>query len=534
MPSTIAPDQAYQQGAQAANQQSYLQQILANTKASQDNEARIKQQQNQMIVDPSVFKHGAGAQMASGATPDGKLIYSSPAHFTQAREQDEAKYAEKTGLDTNEAVANNALKSGLVDSKHPAYGAVMLAAGRKPLPTLQQKQLEELGQMAGEQSLGAMSVDKYGKPLNKANIPDLTGGGGSGTPPPGYRREIDTNQWGLQSLKDIPPTEQRAMAEGALRDKGWTSDMPGYAAALYTATQRLTPYMPGGGAIGRDEVIPLPPGAPQPSATPAPGAGAGGSLASVGKQLLAAADQEPDAARKALYVDLAKRLATAPQAPAAAPAPNTAGVSGTPAPGPQAQQGVTPTGRGGFTSPPVRPDAQTTKNVLETDQAITNLGELARLAGTDEIKNVSGTLWTNPTGALKQAGSALPAMIRPSGEWGLTPAQSSYNAQLSQTITSIRKALFGVRVTAPELATLAPAVPEGPTDPYLIPKLQSWQKFMQEHRDDINNAMSYSNHMQIPQRQPSPGAAPAPGGAQQPPTKRWTRDASGKLVPVTE
>jgi hypothetical protein len=182
------------------------------------------------------------------------------------------------------------------------------------------------------------------------------------------------------------------------------------------------------------------------------------------------------------------------------------------------------------------PDATTLKTTLETDQAINNLGDLITKANSPAMKEVSGGLFTNPVGAAKQWGANLPAMIRPSGSMGLTPEQAAYNAQLSQTITSIRKALFGVRVTKPELVTLAPAVPEGPTDPYLIPKLTQWQKFMQEHRDDINNAMDATRRQVVPQRTPSgqpAAAAPPPGlpsaGASGP--KVWTRDPSGKLIP---
>lgn len=192
----MAPDPSFGEGVQSGNQQSYLTQILANTKAAQQNEAQIRQQQNQMLVSPDVFKHGAGAQMANGATqaPDGtpRLIYNSPAAFAQARATDEAKYNEKADLDSNEAVANGAITAGLVTPDHPAWSSVQLASDRKPLNPRAAKDLEDLGVVTQKMGLTESGFDKWGREIVKPKLSpeNVTGGAQAITPesPAGQRR----------------------------------------------------------------------------------------------------------------------------------------------------------------------------------------------------------------------------------------------------------------------------------------------------------------------------------------------------------
>jgi hypothetical protein len=166
MPEAVDP--GIQSGFQAADQQSYLQTILANTRASQENQARLKEEQEQMFVDPTAFAHGDGVKLAAGARPDGKLIFKNAAALTQAMDLDKRKYDEKIGLDANEATAKNAVQLGIIKPGHPAYASIEMALARKPLPTLNAKHLEDLGRVASSRAKGATSIDAYGNTIGTA------------------------------------------------------------------------------------------------------------------------------------------------------------------------------------------------------------------------------------------------------------------------------------------------------------------------------------------------------------------------------
>jgi hypothetical protein len=80
------------------------------------------------------------------------------------------------------------------------------------------------------------------------------------TPGPGYQPVPTLDARGrVKSTRYEPPSTARQIAEGALKDKGWTPDMPGYGEALYQLMTPLTPIAEGGAAVPRTFSVPSPP-----------------------------------------------------------------------------------------------------------------------------------------------------------------------------------------------------------------------------------------------------------------------------------
>lgn len=87
------------------------------------------------------------------------------------------------------------------------------------------------------------------------------------TPPLNSRPKLSVNEKGEPSTAYENEPWQWEIARGALADKGWRPEMPGYRAAFFDAVSQLTPVTEGGGAATRSQGIPSPTGG-QPQQTP--------------------------------------------------------------------------------------------------------------------------------------------------------------------------------------------------------------------------------------------------------------------------
>lgn len=181
-----APSQAFGEGVQSGNQQSYLSQILQNTKASQVNEAQLQAQRDQQIV-PSASLHPSAAAFGTDLG-NGTHAFKNPKLLNDALAQGELARGRETSVATQKALSNGIMAGAVAANKpitqdHPVYPILQAAQGEKPITAEMMKTLADYGKVHAQQGLGVQGVDEYGNSVGKANMPFGTSGEGSGGGP---------------------------------------------------------------------------------------------------------------------------------------------------------------------------------------------------------------------------------------------------------------------------------------------------------------------------------------------------------------
>jgi hypothetical protein len=468
-----AVDPGIASGFHAADQQSYLQQVLQNTKASQANEQRLQMQKDRAEATvPTAGLHSAAAAFGT-PNPDGTTSFPNVNVLNHALTQGEAARGRENSLSVQKNLSDNLLKSSIaqgkpIDAKHPIYPIIQAAQGSTPLPPEMLKTLADYGKRVASQAPGGQGVGEYGEDVG-AQTP-YPGGGAAPAPIPNGTREYHHDQTtGKTTIIDKEEPVAQRTARAALLDKGWKQDDPGFSQALYTMTMRLTPVQEGGFAVSRGDTIPEP---PAPRATP----------------------------------------------PAAVPAP------GSPAP---LAGGITRTTGGSMIGPPKPADPAQVKEAHGADSVLAGIAQLRKYIDDPEVAQFRGD-----QGLLKQVLSRGAAKVQDVTDIKtLTPNVNAARAALSEYQAEFRKGMYGVRVTQQETAIIKALIASDIHDPALPQKLAEVERVMQNHRAEINANLKAARRQAIPQVTTPDNTPPS---ARQPASPSVGTSGAGSLTPADE
>jgi hypothetical protein len=204
MPQAVDP--GIESGFKAADQQSYLQQVLANTRAEQNNAAQLKAKQEERIFDPSTLEdpnmppeeHAARKRdmlsFAQGAQPgpDGRplAVYKTSDELKNALDFMKTQAGQRASVQGDKNLADateqnlqpqHMAKDGSGKPDPLIASKLAVLRGSNPLDPNRaeaRKVIGDLGLYKASVPLGGQGVDTTGQPTGPANMPQFGAGSG--------------------------------------------------------------------------------------------------------------------------------------------------------------------------------------------------------------------------------------------------------------------------------------------------------------------------------------------------------------------
>src|SRR5216683_615991 len=175
----MAADQSFGEGVRSGDQQSYLQQVLANTRASQDNEARIQAQRDQQTVDTTTMDpdYKAGfLQHASGMVPGTQTAIFKDSQAVQTGHSVGKELQSRRDVDKGDLALGQAIDSlyppGGPKGEMPEQIRVKRSLLTGPQSPAREAARQQLQMLAAYHAPGQMAVDpNTGQPVPGSQVP---------------------------------------------------------------------------------------------------------------------------------------------------------------------------------------------------------------------------------------------------------------------------------------------------------------------------------------------------------------------------
>jgi hypothetical protein len=500
--SPMAADPSFGEGVRSGDQQTYLQQVLANTRATQQQAAQIKAQQDQQHVDTSTMEpdYKAGfLQHADGMIPGTQTAIMKNSQAVQmghtVGNEMRSRKAEDTGAKNLGQAIDSLYPPGGPKGNMPEQIRAKRMMLDGPPSEARKTALTQLQALAAFHAPGQAAVDPNNPeagPIPGSQIP-FPGGGQEPPPRPGYIRKYVTDAHGQTSVHDDPPSMVERSALGSMKEDGWTEATPGFHTEFANRVQKMTPFTEGGGLAPRSM------GFNKPPAGPAASAGATTPQAGIDTLLRQLQDPniQPDA-RAAVVQALTAALGVQ-QAQAAQGSAQGAVPPGGP------QSGLTKAPGGVLLAPQKPADSAAVKEAHSADSVLAGIEQVRKYLDDPEVKTLRGE-----SGPLAQtlARARMYGQDKTNINLGVTGNVAAARAALATAQTEWRKSMFGVRVTQAENATIQNAISADLTDPQLPVKIAELERIMHGHRDEIDANLAVNRRQAIPTTQAGPNNTP--------------------------